>query len=337
MSLNYIDFEKKIVEGLKASKLFKRFPNTRILQSPSLDVIIKAFEEPSEIFVDDHGLYFVDENDNKIYCPDMLTSVSEKGEWLSDKIPYVDFDIDQNGNVRKAEEAEALFCAIIVANCLNDDYFKNELTNVAKQYDFIGMKPINDECLTFSELLNEWQQLQSVTINVLISASKYRIADVKKDVEKYLRDGLSDIQVGELRELESSINAINDKYSKGILSPDSVRQLTKAKRLEEIDNRDREISQLLKKSKAGTLYRVLNLSSEYISPIKKKKIALWVRNEIDSLLNSDESFADLREERSQLISRFQRRAIKMEKNSIRKLNVERLIEEKEYFNFPAKL
>jgi hypothetical protein len=38
-----------------------------------------------------------------------LTSVSEKGEWLSDKIPYVDFDIDQNGNVRKAEEAEALF------------------------------------------------------------------------------------------------------------------------------------------------------------------------------------------------------------------------------------
>jgi hypothetical protein len=143
--------------------------------------------------------------------------------------------------------------------------------------------------------------------------------------------------VGELRELESSINAINDKYSKGILSPDSVRQLTKAKRLEEIDNRDREISQLLKKSKAGTLYRVLNLSSEYISPIKKKKIALWVRNEIDSLLNSDESFADLREERSQLISRFQRRAIKMEKNSIRKLNVERLIEEKEYFNFPAKL
>lgn len=336
MTFNYYDFEKRIIDALKKSKLFERFPKTPMLQTPSLDVIIKAFEVPSEICADDQGLYFYDENNVKTYCPEMYTSISEQGEWLSDKIPFIDFDIDQNGNVRKAEEAEALFCSVVVANCLQDETFKREVVDVAKQYDFVGMMPNSEGGSSFKELLNEWQSLQSVIINILISAAKYRIQDVKKDVEKYLRDGISDIQAGELRELERSINAINDEYSKGVLSPESVRNLKKSKRLELIDERDDKISDLKKKSKAGILYGILNLSSEYISPVKKKEISLLVRSEIDKLLQEKE-FSDLSKDRSQLIARFQRRAIKMEKNSVRKLNVERFLELKEDFKFPAKL
>lgn len=336
MSINYFDFEKKIIDGLKESKLFERFPETKIFPTPSLDIIIKAFEFPSEINFDDEGLFFYDENNNKIYSPQMLTSISEQGEWLSDKVPFVSFDIDQNGNVRKAVEAESLFIAVVVANSLQDEYFRNELVEVAKKYDFDAMKSLKTSGITFKELLNEWQSLQSVTINVLISAAKYRISDVKKDIEKFLRVGISDIQAGELRELERSINAINDEYSKGVLSPESVRLLKKSKRLELIDERDEKIGKIKKDSSAGVLYELLNLSSEYITPVKKKKISLWVRNEIDKLLQS-ESFEDLKEDRSQLIARFQRRAIKMEKNSVRKKNVEKFLDLKEDFRFPAKM
>jgi hypothetical protein len=36
--------------------------------------------------------------------------------------------------------------------------------------------------------------MQSLIINILVSACKYRIADYKKDVEKYLRDGISKME-----------------------------------------------------------------------------------------------------------------------------------------------
>lgn len=337
MVINYSEFENEIVKGLKDSKLFDRFPDTPISQTPNLSIIIKAFEEPSEIHFDDLGLYFFNEEEEKIYCPEMYTSISEKGEWLSDKVPFISFDIDQNGNVRKAEEAESLFCSIVVANSLRDEYFRNELKDCAKQYDFSCMKPLLDDGTTFKSLLGEWQTLQSSIINILISAAKYRISDVKKDIEKFLRAGISNIQAAELRELERNINAVNDKYSKGVLSPDSVKKLSKAARLNHIDERNNEISVLKKKSKAGILYGLLNLSSEYISPIKKKKISLWVRNEVDKMLNEISSFENLRGERSQLIARFQRRAIKMEKNSVRKIQVEKYLSEKEEFKFPSKL
>lgn len=337
MDINYADFEDKIVKKLKESQLFDHFPKSPILESPDLSIIIKAFEIPSLIHFDDQGLFFFDEDETKIYCPEMLTSISEKGEWLSDKLPYVDFDIDQNGNVRKAEEAESLYCAIIVANCIQDNYFKEEIISIANGYDFANMKPIDDKSNNFKELLNEWQSLQSVTVNVLISAAKYRISDVKKDIEKFLRDGISDIQAAELRELERIINSINDEYSKGVLSPDSVKLLTKSERLQQIDKRDNEISAAKKKSKAGILYELLKLSSEYISPVKKKKISLWVRFEVDKLLEENPSFTNLREERSQIISRFQKRAIKMEKNSVRKSQIEKYINQGENFKFPAKM
>lgn len=70
------------------------------------------------MFFDEHRLYFFDENEERIYCPEILTSISEKGEWLSDKLPIINFDIDQNGNVRRADEAEALYCCICVAHIL---------------------------------------------------------------------------------------------------------------------------------------------------------------------------------------------------------------------------
>lgn len=51
--------------------------------SPSLDVIIKAFEIPSELSFDDQGSYFIDENKDKIYCPEIfkiLDDISFKNE-----------------------------------------------------------------------------------------------------------------------------------------------------------------------------------------------------------------------------------------------------------------
>jgi len=337
MTFDYIEFENGIIEKLKQSNLIERFSENELHQTPDIGVIIKAFDEPSLIEFDDDGLFFYDENNNKIYCPKMLTSISDRGEWLSDKIPFVEFDIDQNGNVRKADEAEALFCCICVSNILKEKSMKEEVLDLSKNYDFENMKPISIGSLTFRMLLNEWQGLQSVVINILIAACKYRIQDVKKDIEKFLKDGLSSTQAAELREIESKVRSINFKFSEGKLSPDNVKTLTKIERLKLIDERDDEITSVIKSSKYGTLYKLTRLSSEYISPVKKKRIFNWVRKEVDNLLSNMKDNENVIAERSQLISRLSRRAIRFEKNSIRRLNIEKFIADKENFKFPSKL
>jgi len=51
------------------------------------------------------------------------------------------------------------------------------------------------------------------------------------------------------------------------------------------------------------------LSSEYIYLVNKKKIFIWVRNKVDKILNADKNFEQFRQERSQIISKLQRRAL----------------------------
>ena len=40
----------------------------------------------------------------------------ECSSWLSDKIPPPSFDVDQGGNLRKAVEAEALYCCLLITS-----------------------------------------------------------------------------------------------------------------------------------------------------------------------------------------------------------------------------
>lgn len=95
-------------------------------------------------------------------------------------------------------------------------------------------------------------------INIVVSASKYKISSEKKDIEKFLKDGLQDSEAAELRNLESYIRSINFNYSEGVLSPESVKKLSKIERLQRIDSRDDKISSKINNSSVGILYRALN-------------------------------------------------------------------------------
>jgi hypothetical protein len=226
-------------------------------------------------------------------------------------------------------------CAQVAHILCGNDFF-NEFQQVAKDYNFNEMAGRSSEENTFRKLLESWQAYQSVIINVLVSASKFKISSSKKDAEKFLKDGIGTSKEAELRDLQSKIRAINFRYSQGELSPEKVKMLSKIERLETINERDNLLTSLIIKSPVGDLYRALNLSSEYISPIKKKKIQLWTQKAVDELLQ-DDIFKDGNKERRSLISKFTRRAYRFEKTSIRKLTVEKYIKDPENFKLPSKL
>lgn len=333
--MNYIEISNEIINSLKNSDLIERINNVEIKDPPNKEIIAKMYDTPSKIYLDDGGLYFFD-NGDKTYCPEVRVTISEKGEWISDQLPNVGFDIDQNGNLRKSQEAESLYCLLVISSVLKDRSFSDDLERVISDYDFSQMRPNNDSNKDLITLLSEWQGLQSIVINILVSACRYKILDYKKDAEKYLRAGLTESEVAGLRDLESNIRKINFQYSEGVLSPLSINSLTKIGRLKAIDERNTKISDLIKNSKFGILYKILNLSSEYISPIKKKKIQFWVDAETTRLL-SEKNYESLKEERSSIISQLTKRVLRIEKNSVRRLNVERYISDKENFKLPSKM
>jgi hypothetical protein len=133
---DYIKFENEILEKLKTSGLIKRFSFSEVLPNPNLAAIKKIFENPVLIDCDDEGIFYIDENGDKIYCPSMAFSLSESGEWLSDLLPPITFDIEQSGNVRKADEAEALLCVCFISLILKEDLFREEVLTIAREYDF---------------------------------------------------------------------------------------------------------------------------------------------------------------------------------------------------------
>jgi hypothetical protein len=101
MSLNFNNFEERIISELRTSGLIERFSLNEIMKTQSLEHIIKIFENHSEIFFDKNGVYYFEGNGVKVYCSEMKTSVSDEGERLSSKLPEIGFDIDQKRQCKK--------------------------------------------------------------------------------------------------------------------------------------------------------------------------------------------------------------------------------------------
>ena len=95
--------------------------------------------KPCMVKVVDDGLEFMDDSGDIITCPNFSANIVDDGAWLSSKIPDVDFDVEQGGNLRKAEEAESAYYCIIVVLVLKDALFKNELESVILNYDYDSM------------------------------------------------------------------------------------------------------------------------------------------------------------------------------------------------------
>jgi len=53
------EFETDVSNKLKNSGLIERFLSTEVKQTPDLQLIIKLFENPVEIYADDYGFYIL--------------------------------------------------------------------------------------------------------------------------------------------------------------------------------------------------------------------------------------------------------------------------------------
>lgn len=152
-----------------------------------------------------------------------------------------------------------------------------------------------------------------------------------------MRSGIPANLVVELRNLSTKIKDINRNYSTGPLSSMNVKNLTKVEILNLLLKKEAEIEEEVFSSKAETLFRIFNLSSEYISPISKKRLRILAQKEIDSLFAANSSYSKIIGEKKQIIDRWKRRYIKLEKNSLRREEVLKYLSDEASYRLPVKL
>lgn len=329
-------FESKMLTLLKDSKIVKNIMMSDVLDDFDSEVLLRLLKYPLKIEATEFGIVAKVEGGDDIQCPNFSISVSDNGKWLSDVLPPCPFDIEQGGNLRKAEETESAYYCAIVCLVLKDNVFLDEINTTIKNYNFSEMDAYPDH-LNFKDLLGSWLDLQSYLINISVSAAKYRISDLKKDTEKFLRDGIPQEEVLELRELATSIKNINRLYSTGVLSPDKIINLNKIEILKFLDKKNREIESLVNNSSVSILYKLENLSTEYINPITKKKLINLAKAGIEEFYKDVPSDKSLIVDRRVLYDRWRRRFLKLEKISIRKTFINKYLQSPTEFVFPVKM
>lgn len=329
-------FESKMLSLLKDSKIVENIMMSNVLDDFDSEILLRLLKYPLKIEATSEGIIAKVDDGDYIVCPNFSINISENGKWLSDVLPPCPFDIEQGGNLRKAEEAESAYFCAIVCLVLKDKVFLDEITDTIKNYNYTEMDSYPDH-LNFKTLLSSWLDLQSVLINISVSAAKYRISDLKKDTEKFLRDGIPQEEVLELRELATSIKNINRTYSIGVLSPDNVRKLNKIEILKYLDQKNKEINLLIKDSPVSTLYKLENLSTEYINPITKKKLINLAKAGVEEYYKNLPDDKSLIIDKRVLFDKWKRRFLKLEKISIRKTFINKYLQSPNEFVFPVKM
>lgn len=329
-------FEEYMFKILEESKFIDHVMIGDVLDDVTTATIDKLLSEPCSVKIGDYGLVFVSKDGEEIECPNYGLNVSADGKWLSDKIPDLNFDIDQGGNVRKAAEAQSAYCCAIVVLVLKDSYFTNQLRDVLLNYNFDKMSG-GETSMSFQDLLSEWQSLQSTTINIAVSAAKFKITDLKKDSERFLKSSIPEEQQVELRDLSNSISSINREYSLGVLSPTNVKKLTKVEILQHLEKRNYQVRELKNKSPVGVLYNLMSLSSEYLDPVVKRKIVVLAELKINELYDNDNNLQFIVGERKTIVDRWKRRYIKLARLSKRKEQIDKYLSDVTNFRFPSKL
>ena len=101
------------------------------------------------------------------------------------------------------------------------------------------------------------------------------------------------MEAGELRDLEDKIRAVNFNYSKRVLSPVEIQKLSKIDRLRIINKRDDKISSLILRSLVETFYKILSLSTEFISFVSNKKLNYIYRRQLLTKMNYNKELNSL--------------------------------------------
>ena len=183
------DLEKLLLDKLKASNYVEHILTSSVLADISVKVLKELVSTRCNSDASEQGLSFTDSSGDKINCPNFSANTTDEKRWLSDKTPELGFGVEQSGNLRKLDEAEATYHCVVVVLVLKVQIFRDELMEVINKYHYETISGLRGS-KGFKDLLTEWLDIQSTIISVCVSIRKYKISTYKKNIEKFLQDSM---------------------------------------------------------------------------------------------------------------------------------------------------
>lgn len=141
----------------------------------------------------------------------------------------------------------------------------------------------------------------------------------------------------ELHALSQRVSVINSSYARDALSPGNIKNKTKLEILQLIEQKENEIKNVIDNSNISDLYKIINLSTEYISPIIKKKLNKLAISKINEFYEEESNAIEMYGEKSMLLSKWKKRYLKAALTSRKKELVEDFIKDPAAFILPPKI
>jgi hypothetical protein len=215
-----------------------------MIPTPDDERIKKILESSYELFYDESSdvLKYVDENGAEHIAPDLSDGITESSEWLCDKLPLPPFDFDQDGNLRKIDEVRASYTLICIAIIIKS--FKDEIFEMFSKYDYktfsFDGSDVSDESLC--DYLNSFMNLNSLRINVIVSAASIQISRTIEKKDVYWKSTLTLEEITEFGRISRDVKNIILNYERDRkLNPSQISTLTRVEKLLTIEKRDLEI------------------------------------------------------------------------------------------------
>lgn len=207
--------------------------------------------------------------------PEMDDGIENAVEELERRIPEFTFKTSENFSIFKNNEIENLYICAIVAGIIRED-FKIEFEEVLKEYDIDEIEDSTFRRKTFTKLLKEWQELQSKTLQAIISACRSRIISKKEAFSSLNLSKLRKKDATKLKDLKDSIRTYVNQFKKENLTEEKLRSKKKHEIFKLYDERDTFVKESIinapKYSDVKTFYFIDKLNSEDIRVLDKKKI-----------------------------------------------------------------
>lgn len=238
--------------------------------------IIELLERAYDLEYDEDSdiLSYIDENGDRIIAPDLSSGMSLSASWLSDKLPESKIDFEQGGNLRKQQEASSLYKLVCIGVVFES--FRTEIKDMLSKYNYTTFAFDGEEAKLYKSavsFLTKYEKYNSLRINSVISSANIRISRMQEKKDSHWKSKLSQKEITEYGAVSREVKAKIAEYEKErSLNPADIKNLSKPARLSTIDERDREINNIINNSNISKLYKIIKLNSEHLPPVYKDRI-----------------------------------------------------------------
>lgn len=341
-AFNEVEIETLVENALKSLRDIK-YDEERLSQefktlSPSeIDTFLKR---PSGFLIDEEEdkLYIIDDNNNKLYCPNIDSGIDNIASWISDYLPSINLDLVQDGNSRKKLEAESVYILCSLNGAYNG-IFTEDIKDIYAngKYDFSALAAYDDKSQTFRGLLTEYKKLNSIIVNSIISSCLYKISDFKVKKDPLILGLMTD-------EERSACQNIDLKRVKIIIDADKeITLLSKdeprIKRLQIINDREVKIQKIFapngEYAKYKKVYGITKLNSKWITTTYDKKLRDTCVKE-SSRIVEERGYGEDKELLDEVYQKLRKTSIRLKVRELKLKEFDKYRELKDAYELPLK-